>query len=422
MRQSVDLEIRDLAPVGDESAVPIDGTAPELELLFCSACLNPDATIQQRIRELVSGGIDWAAFRALANRHRLTPLVYQQFSRIVPEVLNLPGAKTIAIEARAIAIRNLYLTQELTSILATFDSAGISAIPIKGPVLAVLAFGDLSWRQFGDLDILVRPPDLAQARALLEARGYRPERSWTPSEEAAYILSEHSFQYLRDWDGAVVELHWRLQDRYLSFPITVEELWNGASKSTLFGYPVLCISREHLVLFLCMHGAKHYWERLEWICCLAALIKLSPNLNWVALMEHARRLRGVRMVELALRLAHAVERGEATAAPLRLTPGDPIVQELAATVWSRMDADELSDTAREVFRFRFYLKARESLKDRLHVARFLSIRIPHPDSKLLARVPLPRRLWPLYYLLGPMRFFGKFGLSGLRCVLRSNPS
>ena len=91
--------------------------------------------------------------------------------------------------------------------------------------------------------------------------------------EAAYIHSEHAFQYLRDDDDLVVELHWRLEDRYLKFPFGTETLWSSASPERLFGNPVTALSPEMLFLYLCMHGAKHYWERLEWIACLPAVIR-----------------------------------------------------------------------------------------------------------------------------------------------------
>ena len=40
-------------------------------------------------------------------------------------------------------------------------------VPVKGPVLASTAYGDIAMREFVDLDILVRPSDVASAMTIL---------------------------------------------------------------------------------------------------------------------------------------------------------------------------------------------------------------------------------------------------------------
>src|SRR4029078_5742382 len=120
-----------------------------------------------------------------------------------------PGASAITERARTVAARNLRLTAELLRLLAEFERQGISAIQIKGPVLAQLAFGNLGWRDFEDLDVLVRPKDIHKVMDLLGTMAYRPERVLLPGQEAAFMRSEHAFRYLGDHDQLVVEIHWR---------------------------------------------------------------------------------------------------------------------------------------------------------------------------------------------------------------------
>ena len=69
--------------------------------------------------------------------------------------------------------RNLFLAKELIKLLHLFSAHEISAIPYKGPVLAVSVYGNLAFREFGDLDILVRERDYQTAQHLLSAQGYR---------------------------------------------------------------------------------------------------------------------------------------------------------------------------------------------------------------------------------------------------------
>jgi hypothetical protein len=392
-----------------------EANQPEEELLLSVCTANADRTGQ--INQLLQGDIDWTRVANLADRHRVTPILYRQLSRIAPEIVAQPALRQIVSRFHCIAKQNLLLAKELLLLLELFQENDIPVILLKGPLLAVSVFGDLCGRQFGDLDLLLRPANLPKARRLLQSRGYRPEIAMEAATEAAYIRSEHAFQYLRDEDNLVVELHWRLEDHYLKFPFDMERLWSSASSEQLFGNPVASLSSEILFLYLCMHGAKHYWERLEWIACLPAVIRTYVDLNWLLVIEMARSMGGLRILHLGLLLANQLDPSEATQAPLAMLGKDPIAEDLSKTVWARLFADEIDHSSREVYRFRFYLKARERLWDRLSVVRSTTIRIPHPNSDVLDRVRLPDSLLFLHYLLGPIRRLKRYGLRGLAGVL-----
>ncbi len=387
----------------------------EEELLLCVCTANVDQT--GKILELLRGDIDWTRVANLAARHRVTPLLYRKLNRIAPEILAQLALKPIVERYFSIARRNLVLAKELLLLLELFHKNDIFVISLKGPLLAVSVFGDLCGREFGDIDLLLRPADLPKARRLLESRGYRPEIKMEAATEAAYIRSEHAFQYLRDEDALVVELHWRLEDHYLKFPFDTERLWSTASSEQLFGNPVASLSHEILFLYLCMHGAKHYWERLEWIACLPAVIRTYVDMKWPVVLEMARSMGGLRILHLGLLLANQLDPSKAIQSPLAMLGKDPIAEQLSATVWATLFADEIDNSRREVYRFRFYLKARERLWDRLGVVRSTTIRIPHPNSDILDRVPLPDSLLFLHYVLGPLRRLKRYGFRGLAGIL-----
>ena len=387
----------------------------EEELLLCVCTANADRTC--KIRELLRADIDWTRVANLAGRHRVIPLLYRKLSRIAPELLAQPPLKPIVERHFSIARRNLVLAKELLLLLELFHKNDIFVISFKGPLLAVSVFGDLCGREFGDLDLLLRPADLPKARRLLESRGYRPEIKMEAPIEAAYFRSEHAFQYLRDEDDLVVELHWRLEDHYLKFPFDTERLWSSASSEELFGNPITALSPEILFLYLCMHGAKHYWERLEWIACLPAVVRTYVDMKWFLVVEMARSIGGLRILHLGLLLANQLDPSEATQAPLAMLARDPIAEDLCVTVWDTLFADEIDNSRREAYRFRFYLKARERLWDRLSVVRSTTIRIPHPNSDILDRVPLPNSLLFLHYVLGPLRRLKRYGFRGLAGIL-----
>ena len=392
--------------------------SPELELLVRCARTEVDADCAARIRVLLESNLDWSRVMHFALRHRVIPLLHRQLKYVAPEILGQPELASLVARARNIAGRNLQLTQELIRLLGVFQKHGIAAIPIKGPVLAVAAFGNLAARQFEDLDILIQREDILRAREVISSEGYEPEKKLTRPQLTAFLHSEHAFQYRRDGCRFVVELHWRLQDRYLVFPFEQHELWKSTTEHQLMGRHVRSLNTRNLLLYLCMHGAKHYWERLEWIACLPAVIRADPDLDWHAVLEQARRMGGLRILQLGMLLAHDLDGSRYTEAAVNLVQPGPIPRELARRVWRELGANELDDSWREVYRFRFYLNARERLADRVRVVRYASIRIPHPDSSQWERSELPTWLLFVYYFLKPARMLRKYGLQGLRGVFR----
>src|ERR1700681_921232 len=77
-----------------------------------------------------------------------------------------------------------FLTGKLLRLLELFQAAEIPVIPLKGPVLAQILYGDPVLREFEDLDLLVRKRDVLRALQLLNAHGYAVDSSlsWAPIE------------------------------------------------------------------------------------------------------------------------------------------------------------------------------------------------------------------------------------------------
>ena len=395
----------------------IPATSAEERLLLECAHISIDETGAERIRGAILR-CPGTRFAALAERHRVTPLVCKTLERVWPEVLELPEVRVLAERTRFIAARTLQLTQEMLSLVRLLEDNGIAVVPLKGSVLAMAAFGSLSGREFADLDLLVARNDLDRARALLCSTGYKAELELEPGREAAYIRSEHAFTYHNERNQLTVELHWRLHDRYLSFPLSDVDLWANTRVEKIFGTKLNCLKPELNFIFLCMHGAKHSWDRLEWISCLHALICSLPQDGWPAVISEASRLRSTRLLHLGLMLEDHLGASPSTQRPLGLMQPDALVEDLAATVWERMFEDEVNGSTREVHRFRFYLQAKEHLWDRLQVVWNVSVRIPHPNSSAWERTSLPPSFLFLHYLLSPLGFLTKFGWRGLRGILR----
>ena len=83
-----------------------------------------------------------------------------------------PGIRqALADRQRAQIFFSLRLTAELFGLLELFSSQGIEALVVKGPVLAVQAYGDPAMRSYGDLDMLVRQRNIRRATELMSSAG-----------------------------------------------------------------------------------------------------------------------------------------------------------------------------------------------------------------------------------------------------------
>jgi hypothetical protein len=66
---------------------------------------------------------------------------------------------------------------------------------------------------------------------------------------------------------------------------------------------VPALSLEDEFVLNCIHGAKHFWERLMWPADIAAIIARHPEISWERVTQAARDVGAERMVRVALLLS-----------------------------------------------------------------------------------------------------------------------
>ncbi len=76
-----------------------------------------------------------------------------------------------------------------------------------------------------------------------------------------------------------------------------------SKRSSVRGTEMKTLSADDLLFSLCVHGSRHLWERLGWICDIAELIT-RHEINWPALLQRAAATDSERMFLLGLHLAH----------------------------------------------------------------------------------------------------------------------
>jgi hypothetical protein len=280
---------------------------PDTELLLF--CIRPqiDDLAANRIKTLVRENINWENLLQTAYTHGLIPLVYTRLNTICPKEISESTFNKFRSLFQAIATRNLFLTGELVKLLELLKEQGVTAVPYKGPVLASVIYGNVALRHFVDLDILVQPQDIFTVKKLLLAQGYKPKLEMTYAEEMTYLQSknEHTYDFVHQNKGILIEVHWRIAPKYLSI-IEPKDLWQDIEPLSLASQTIDYLPLEDWLPILCVHGSRHMWERLAWLCDIAALIQNHPNLNWQKIVKQANTFGCRRILFLGLVLAHEI--------------------------------------------------------------------------------------------------------------------
>jgi hypothetical protein len=384
---------------------------PEVELLLCCARTVRSAEEDARIRALLLENMDWDYLLQTARRHGVAPLLYWHLDAVSPEVVPEDVFDRLRDHFRANNLRNLFLTGELLRILKAFEAYGILAVPYKGPALAASAYGNLALREFHDLDVLVHRHDVPKAKEVLASMGYRALYQLTGAREAAFLLSQCEHPFVRDDGKCSVELHWEVIESHF-FPLDTERLWERLDRISLGGDTVLNPSPEDMLLILCVHGSKHAWGRLGWICDVAELIRVQQDIGWERIMAQASAPGGERMLFLGLLLASDLLGVALPEVVSRRVLADPTVKVLARQVCEQLfretehKAEFLEGHEGPPALHALHLKVRERLSDQIRYCVRKTTTLSGEDWELL---PLPKLLFPFYRVLRLIRLAAKYG-------------
>ena len=243
---------------------------------------------------------DWARLLVLAEAHGVAGHLTACLRNLDEDVVPPEIRQTLVDRRRAQIFFTLKLTAELFRILDRFTSEGIGALVVKGPVLAVQAYGDSVVRSYGDLDLLVRQRDIRRATELLSAAGFSPAVPLS-AIDAGRIPGQYLFS--KPDSKLIVELHNDLTLRYFPRRLPIEEFFARQIRVHLDAREAPALSVEDELVLICVHGAKHFWERLMWIADVAALVSRQTGIDWQRVADSAQAVEAERMLHTGLRLA-----------------------------------------------------------------------------------------------------------------------
>jgi len=367
----------------------------ENELIICCAGREVEAV---EVRRVLKQEINWDYLFATAHAHGLLPLLHKHLTSVASDLV--PGHFLSRLKRESVANSQnlLHLVGKQLRVYKLFKENGIPVALFKGPLLAQMAYGEISLRQAGDIDLLIPRQHFDQARGALESLGYEMSPRLTPVQLASHLSNHCEIQFMRDEWFTVVDLHWELAPRSFVFKLETEEVMSRLQTVSLAGTLVETFSDEDLVLYQAMHGAKHLWRRLEWIASLAETVHSSPAIDWDSVVARASQARATRMLALGLRLVEEFSNAQISSHVLAAVDADNTMQQMArgirAQLFTTFGAADSTET--NLYNLRIMDRKRDALLSALR-----SIFVPTlPDWQALA---LPASLHSLYYAYRPLR-------------------
>jgi hypothetical protein len=347
------------------------------------------------LRSLISHDLDWDHLLAVAYAHGLLPLLHKHVATdLVPaQILSRLKRESVANSQNV-----LHLTGKQLRVYKLFKETNVPVAIFKGPLLAQMAYGEMSLRQAGDIDLLINRRDFTQARRLLESLGYEMTPRLTPAQLSSHLNNHCEIQFVRDDWLTVVDLHWDLAPRTFVFGVKPEDVMSRLQSVSLAGTTVETFGAEDLLLYQAMHGAKHLWRRLEWISCLAESLRANTGINWDTIVDRAAKAHATRILALGLRLVEEFSDVPVPSAVFASVDEDKSMQRMATQIRAQLFTTfgPAESTETNLYNLRIMDRKRDAL-----VSVLRSIFVPTlPDWQSLA---LPASLHSLYYAYRPLR-------------------
>jgi hypothetical protein len=342
--------------------------------------------------------IDWETVLRLAEHHGTSSLLYQNLSRLPDAV---PAAVLASLRQRyeRNIHKSLFLARELIRILDCLEAIGIEVIPYKGVVMSEAYYGDMAFRQSGDMDLFVRKQDVMRIKSAAQDLGYTLRVPIPEDAEQDYIASGYECTFDSFAGKNLLELQWALQPRFYAVDFDMDGLFQRAVNVTVAGRGVKTPSPEDLLLVLSIHAAKHVWGRLIWLCDIVQIVRRENsqrgNLNWGSIQSQARELGIERILHITLLLANRLL-DTAIPQPIKRSviadrAAQAFAEEIAVAVAAGVTYEE-----QQISYFRLMMRIRERRADRM---RFLTRLTFTPGPGEWEAIRLPKSLFPLYRMV-----------------------
>jgi hypothetical protein len=258
--------------------------------------------------------LDPIRWRSLLKCHRLEAWFFTQIAKKHwnPEA---PLYQTLKADFEKHQQRILLLLAERVMITKAFEQLDIRCLHFKGSVLSQYIYGNPAVRTSVDIDMLISPDQFRAANQCLLAKGYvrsAPSEQVIEEDLERYQWVKKDAIYWHPEKKITLELHWRLTTSPYWINDPFENLWNERTPVVFQGCVLNALNSEFHFLYLCLHAARSWYTRLQWLVDLSAFTQ-QVALDEARLMALAKQYQLQNVSEISIALLHLFQM------PVRIT-------------------------------------------------------------------------------------------------------
>ena len=379
---------------------------PEMALLI--ACSRSKLATEHKafISEILAGGVDWRVVFEKSLYHKVVPLLHKTLTTYFEDEVPKSALTALSNLFRQSSLNSLRISGSLIKVVSLLHENDIEVLPVKGGILAEKLYGSATMRSYGDVDILVHPDDVRRSLNVFVENDYKLLPEGISQTTYLKFLKHYHHGRLFDPNGVYVELHWELSGFYTSKPMTLNSLDGLLTESTFNGLPILNLSDEMLFLFLCLHGSKHCWSKLEYLCSIAHLLDKNEDLDWQQIIELGKKYRMHKRIMLTLVLLKKIFPITLTETVESLIENRPPISKLADRIIdNELKSDQTAPTIHPMKKFLLYQPT--MMDSKIDAISFILRSYIVPEHEVWSTTPLPESFFSLYYFYKPFRALTK---------------
>ncbi len=278
----------------------------DLDLLLRAAA-HTDADAARTAFEpwLAATDIDALSFR----EHRLLAAIADRFGKALshhPEYPRLVGLQ------RMMWTRSRMTIQAVLPVLRSMAAAGIDVMLLKGASRVALDAANQRQRIAYDVDVLVRPEQVAASLDMLEAGGWQHNLGVSFARLRATAKDMDGQNFLKGPFGDI-DLHVCAYHPAHRHPARDAAIWDGARAADYLGVPAFVAAPEERIAMAIAHGAEGGHSQSDWLLDCAHTVAEEP-VDWaqlLAILVHRNAVNEARIAVgyLADRLGCAIPQG-----------------------------------------------------------------------------------------------------------------
>jgi len=225
---------------------------------------------------------------------------------------------------------------------------------------------------------------------ILSAEGYLSPHTRREGLATGYFQENEDAFFAAGGMGAI-DIHWKITPRSFRFAPDEESFWRRAHAVELEFGEVTAIAPADLLLFICVHAAKHGWVQLGSLCDVAETVRARPAIDLMAMLDEDDARQPPDLSHRHLPLAHELAGAPIPEGVVAIAGNDRAVRGLASRIAGQLFSAG-SRRAAHLDPWAVPIRSIEGARARIH---HIARRMLAPTMGDYELIRLPKSLFPL---------------------------